>query len=194
MPRNAQLHRNLHDLPLKERRALDREYQKAWYEHVAALPGIKGKSVLDVGAGSGYGIPILAAGGASRVHGIDPLPAGHGVSPTPIEEIGTRSFDWVVAMDVIEHVEDDEDFLAQLVRVAETVFFSTPNWNCSRCTNPFHVREYTPAELRTLLLDYDDLCRRVWLGDARWNIVEVKGIDDAELRNNFGVLLSPEKA
>src|SRR5207248_2271964 len=33
----------------------------------------------------------------------------------------------------------------------EGFFLTTPNWTCSRCVWPFHLREYTPREFRLLL-------------------------------------------
>jgi SAM-dependent methyltransferase len=118
-------------------------------------------SVLDVGAGTGYGLEILAAAGAAPSFGIDPLPLREYISPIPVAACASKSYDVVVACDVIEHVEDDRAFLADLLRVARKfVFLSTPNWNYSRAKNEYHAREYTPWEL----LDLVAACRAttVW--------------------------------
>ena len=137
-------------LPLDERlKELD-HCQDYWYELAAQYA--KGLSVIDVGAGTGCGLPILSAGGASKVVGIDPLPAGPGVQIGTPESVADSSFDVAVAMDVIEHVEDDAAFLGHLLRIARrAVFVSTPNWDRFRCTNRFHFREYTAGELSALL-------------------------------------------
>jgi len=59
-----------------------------------------------------------------------------------------KVFDTVVCIDVIEHIEKDLTFVKDLMRVARRqVLVSTPNWTASRCHWPYHVREYTPAEL-----------------------------------------------
>ncbi len=66
-------------------------------------------------------------------------------------DIADGTFDVVTAFDVLEHVDDDEAFLAELVRIARTaVVITTPNVWVSKCVNRFHVREYSPP----VLLDY----------------------------------------
>ena len=125
------------------------QYQAHWYRHVSSM--VRGKSILDIGTGSGYGLTILREGEATEVEGfhVAELP---GVKKATIQDYADRSFDWVSAIDVVEHVEGDREFFRQLLRVArEAVFVSTPNWNVSHARNPYHVREYTPKELRDLL-------------------------------------------
>ena len=164
MPRRDGGYRDLHRLPLEERLRHACGYQAHWYRHAAQWAA--GREVLDVGAGDGYGMDILRAAGAARVVGIDPMPLREDVLPTPIENIADRSYDLVIACDVIEHVEDDRGFLADLLRCARVgVFVSTPNWTASRCVNEFHVREYTAEELVALLAG---LKHEAWTsGDAR---------------------------
>ena len=169
---------------MKERLLNDGRFQAHWYEHVARM-GYTGH-VLDVGAGSGYGMEILGLGMWPR--GIDPMPTCPRVSPCRIEDEKDNSSDVVVSMDVIEHVEDDDGFLRQLLRVASwSVFFSTPNYNVTECANVFHIREYTPAELRDLLggLNY-----QVWVSDAGCIVEPRASIEDGETAPNFGILVS----
>lgn len=126
--------------------------QMGWYEYAAAHL-VAGKSVLDVGCGLGLGLDVLART-ASSAHGqdLDPRLARPDVTIGHIEGFADKSFDVVTCIDVIEHVEPDAEFVRQIGRIArETVFVSTPNWTLSRCTWEFHVREYTPRHLRTLL-------------------------------------------
>ena len=150
MPRNAQPPEHLEELPVAERKALSFNHQEHWYLLLSSL--CRGRRVLDVGAGTGYGLPILRSSGASSVLGIDLLPAGEDVQRLDVSDLRSKSFDLVCSMDVIEHVEDDKGFLTELLRVAtDFVFFATPNWNVWGCTNKYHVREYTPAELVELL-------------------------------------------
>ena len=182
--------RRMELLPLDERLANDAAFQAPWYRLVATMAA--GKRVLDVGAGTGYGAVLLRAGGVAEVLGIDPLPAGAGVVSTPLADIPSGSWDWAVAMDVIEHVQEDLPFLRDLMRVArERVFFSTPNWTRSRCANEFHVREYTPAELRALLsAAAPGAPWQAWIGDDDWTLTPLGAeLHDDEARANFGVLL-----
>lgn len=188
MPRNAGPVRDLHLLPLDERKAQPDRCQERWYRWIAAR--YAGKRVLDVGAGTGYGLPILRSAGA-EAEGFDLLPAGDGVSLGRIEDYADRTWDVVVALDVLEHVEADGAFLRQLLRVAkEEVFFSTPNWRQWGCTNAFHVREYDPPELRALL----GATNLPWLA---WGINQNPALDpwqtflpDSESASVFGVTIS----
>lgn len=150
MPRREKPVVHMERLTPETRAMLPNECQRYWYEFVANY--VRGLSVLDVGAGTGYGIPLLAAGGASSVGGIDLLPAGPGVVLRDVADVPDGSCDVATCLDVLEHVEDDAAFLGHLLRVSRlAVFFSTPNWDRFHCVNPFHVREYTADELRALL-------------------------------------------
>lgn len=126
--------------------------QLPWYEY-AARNLVAGKTVLDVGCGLGLGLEILART-ASEVTGqdLDARLARPNVRICQLEEIADKSFDLITCIDVIEHVEDDSNFVVQLGRIArERIFVSTPNWAITRCQWPYHIREYTPRQLRDLL-------------------------------------------
>lgn len=177
-------------LSIPERRLHDREYQLHWYKHASQF--VKGKWVLDAGAGSGYGLMVFREAGAAFAAGFDPLPLSEDVQQGIIEAYDNASFDIVTAMDVIEHIEDDVSFLRNLLRVArECVFLSTPNWNVSKACNPFHAREYTPLELAALLQTHaSGWTPTLWVSDAALAIERRDRFDPEEPWNNFGVLLS----
>ncbi len=64
------------------------------------------------------------------------------------------AFDCVVAVEVLEHVERDADFVREVRRVLKTdgVFLmTTPNGDFVRNTNPDHKRHYTRQQLSDLL-------------------------------------------
>lgn len=130
--------------------------QMAWYGFVAEI--VEGQSVLDVGCGSGEGLKLLAAR-ATYARGIDlderlQRPDVN-VEIKSVADMPDKSFDVVVCFDVIEHVEQDRAFLAELFRVARSaVFVSTPNYAISFNRNPYHVREYTPYEFERLFDGY----------------------------------------
>lgn len=72
-----------------------------------------------------------------------------------------ESYDAVVCIEVIEHVEDDETFVKNISKVIRTngwVYFTTPNGdyikNEGPNKNPDHVRHYTRSELKSLLEKY----------------------------------------
>jgi len=125
--------------------------QRGWYQW--ATRHIVGSSVLDAGCGLGYGLDILAQSGADvQGQDLDPrLATSSRVTIAPLSAFRSKSFDVVVSIDVLEHIDDDGGFVAELARIGRRrLIVSTPNWTASRCQWPYHVREYTPAELRAL--------------------------------------------
>lgn len=181
MPERIGLWRRLEELSIEDRLAQHGAYQAHWYRLVAAR--VARLSVLDVGAADGYGLDILRVGGAGLVEGIDPLPLRDDVQRTPLSAIASRAYDVAVACDVIEHVEDDRAFLADLLRVARRgVFLSTPNYDVSMCANPFHRREYTPDELARLLAG---LRLEAWTSAEDCIPASIADLTDAA--SNFGI-------
>lgn len=132
-------------------------------------------TVLDAGCGEGYGLPRLRAAGGERVIGVDldPDTVSHarGRYAATDEQVEVLQGDLTelpladgevavcVSLQVIEHLDDVGRYLHELRRVTArhgTVAVSTPN----RLTftpggdtpvNPFHVREFSPDELRAEL-------------------------------------------
>lgn len=126
--------------------------QFGWHLFVGNL--YKNKRILDVGAGLGLSKSRLGVNGNS-VTLQDPAPSLPCDITSPVEDIMDGSFDVVTAFDVLEHVEKDVEFVAQLVRIArEKVVFTTPNYNISKNGNPCHVREYTPEQIVELVKPY----------------------------------------
>jgi SAM-dependent methyltransferase len=126
--------------------------QMGWYAFIAEIA--RGQSVLDVGCGSGEGLKLLSAT-ASHALGIDLDARLHrpdvSVEIKSVTDVPDKSFDVVVCLDVIEHVEADRAFLDELFRVArKAVFVTTPNYAMTFNRNPYHVREYTPWQFARL--------------------------------------------
>ncbi len=195
MPRNKKPYKNLHDLTVDVRAGHIHGNQLHWYRAISKW--ITDKTVLDVGAARGDGMIEMMMGGAQLCYGIDPLPINSWVQKTTLDDYfwdgGAKknSYDVIVAMDVVEHVEFDNLFIAQMIYLAkEYVFFTTPNWNKSHCSNPYHIREYTPKELSRLLhgLDY----RLLKSGD-NLNIEEITELKPDDSFGNFGVLIKVSK-
>lgn len=129
------------------------------YHEAAGL--ISGR-VLEIGTGSGYGVEVLAPR-AARFVTIDKhapaeidLPANTEflrakVPPLPFAD---GSFDCAVSFQVIEHIRHDRAFVSEVRRVLRPggrFILTTPNRSMSLTRNPWHVREYTAAELAQLL-------------------------------------------
>jgi len=125
--------------------------ETAWYRFASQF--CRGKTVLDAGCGLCSGLDILKQA-AQRAHGqdLDSRLKRDDVTIGGLENIPSKSFDVVVSMDVVEHVEDDKTFVQHLGRIArEKLFITTPNWSVTRCTWPYHLREYTTQEFEELL-------------------------------------------
>jgi SAM-dependent methyltransferase len=64
------------------------------------------------------------------------------------------SFDYALAVEVLEHVDEDEAFVHQVHRVLKpggVFLMTTPNGDAVANTNPDHRRHYTREQLRRLL-------------------------------------------
>lgn len=74
------------------------------------------------------------------------------------------AFDFVLSVEVLEHVEEDDLFVSNVARVLRPggiFFMTTPNGDFVRNTNPDHKRHYRKADLEALLARHFDQVR-VW--------------------------------
>ena len=81
-------------------------------------------SVLDVGCGLGKGTDILRRT-ALNADGqdLDSQLSAIGAISKPLAEFPEKSYDIVVSIEVVEHVEDPKEFILQLARIARKGFF-----------------------------------------------------------------------
>jgi SAM-dependent methyltransferase len=146
--------------------AYEHLHRYAWASTLA-----KGKSVLDLASGEGYGSNMLSAE-ASVVVGIeiDEQAVRHAaakylrpnlkfiqgsITRIPLEE---KSFDLIVCFEAIEHIEEHEQLLCEVKRLLKPdglLLVSTPNKTVYSHPeaehNPFHVKELTFDEFNGLL-------------------------------------------
>lgn len=137
-------------------------FQRSLLAYHAAAERIGGQ-VLEIGTGAGYGIEVVAPRAESFITVDKFLPAA-GI--TQLENVEFRqatvpplpfaanSFDYVISFQVIEHVERDIELVREVKRVLRPggrFILTTPNARMSLTRNPWHVREYTPDQLRNIL-------------------------------------------
>ena len=130
----------------------------AYYKAAELVSG----DVLEIGTGMGYGVEVIAPA-ADKYVTIDkscaynvelPANAEFRQMTVPPLDFADESFDYVISFQVIEHIKNDTEFVAEVSRVLRKggkFIVSTPNAPMSLTRNPWHVREYTAEKLKKLL-------------------------------------------
>lgn len=172
----------MHLEPTGERMIVD-AYQSSPQEHLIYLMHMatyryaegftRGKRVLDFGAGSGYGTSMIAAS-ATKVIGVDVAEdavafanARYASDNLSFQQVHSgealpfadASFDVVLSFQVFEHVEHEQQYLAEISRVLDeggililvTPDRSTRLFAFQQPWNRWHLREYSEAALRQQL-------------------------------------------
>jgi SAM-dependent methyltransferase len=143
-----------------------------YHRYLWARPLVAGRRVLDLGSGEGFGAALLAKV-AAHVTGVDvdQRTVEHSranyaasnldflvASATDLSAFADGAFDAVVAFEMIEHVAEHEQVLAEIARVLAPgglLVMSTPERRAYSedrdFSNPFHARELTQAEFTDLL-------------------------------------------
>ena len=160
-----------------ERTIPDLDIENYWFRRHEVVyqrlaPRCAGREVLEAGCGEGYGADLIAGVARrvvavdydeaavvhvrSRYPGVEVMRANLAALPLP-----DASVDIVVNFQVIEHLWDQGQFVAECARVLRPsglLMVSTPNritFSPGRDTpiNPFHTRELNADELTQLLVD-----------------------------------------
>jgi SAM-dependent methyltransferase len=155
-----------------ERMVPERAGGRTFWEHISryrfAREFVKGKRVLDIACGEGYGAAALVRAGARSVIGIDlsgevcaQARSKYGIDARPGDAqaipLPDRSVDLVVSFETIEHVADPAAFLGECARVLVsegTLIVSTPNrpvYSGLDHQNPFHVIEFNEHDFIRLI-------------------------------------------
>jgi SAM-dependent methyltransferase len=184
------------------------------YEHLHryayAATFVKGKRVLDLASGEGYGSKMMSDAGALSVTGIDiddkaieHAQSRYGsanvqflkgsISAVPITD--DHSFDVIVCFEAIEHIQDHDQLLQEVKRLLRPdglFIVSTPNkltyHDEARDENPFHMKELYFDEFQKLLTTYfgnvSFLGQRTHPSSSIWPIdtVNVSAIEDVVIR------------
>jgi SAM-dependent methyltransferase len=143
-----------------------RRHEAGYRWAVEALGDRSRGTIVEAGVGEGYGAAMLARAGAGQVLGLDldlptlrHLRATHaGIAAARANlvalPLGDRTVDVVVSAQTLEHLWDQDRFVAECARVlrpAGRLLLSTPNRPTFPPGNPFHSRELDRAELADLV-------------------------------------------
>jgi len=180
------------------------------YEHLHrycfASRFVKGKKVLDLGCGEGYGSDILSEL-AENVIGID-------IDEKAIEHASSKyvkknlkfirgsafevpiksenSFDVIICFEILEHVEEHNKLLSEVKRLLKAdgvLVISTPNKKVysdeANYKNPFHKKELYFSEFKELLKAYLNhvyfFGQRVYAGSRLCSLARVNDISEEYL-------------
>ncbi|MEU6133216.1 glycosyltransferase [Saccharopolyspora sp. NPDC047091] len=144
-----------------------------YHRYALAARFVRGKRVLDLACGEGYGAALLAAEGAEVVGlDVDPATVEHATRSYGSRDVSFRTgsitdpdaladekpFDVVVCFEAIEHVAEHDAVLALVRSRLEPgglFLVSTPDTDVYQHEhgndNPFHVKELTGPEFESLL-------------------------------------------
>lgn len=127
------------------------------------LPYVLSGQVLEIGSGCGYGLPYLSQS-ADMVISLDKCERisrqvmdnlGNIVfmkyTLPPLLSLPSNHFDAIVCYQFIEHIREDVTLLKDILRVLKPngrLYLSTPNSMMTLSRNPWHIREYTPLQLK----------------------------------------------
>jgi len=149
-----------------EPRFAEKMYQEHLVRYAFAAQFVKGKRVLDVGCGVGYGSHFLAENGAESVLAFDlsSETIEHArefyAHPNLIFEVASATdfdfgicFDVVTCFELIEHVDEQQAVIHCIRRALKddgVLIISTPRALEAKRTH-FHTREFSEPEFRGLL-------------------------------------------
>jgi SAM-dependent methyltransferase len=150
-----------------ERMVPDKADLPTFWEHIYryrfASRFVRGKAVLDIACGEGYGTAALLKAGATKVTGVDISQEAcdyankkYGIETklgsAEAIPLGNASVDMVVSFETIEHVTNPAVFLDECLRILRPngqLVISTPNrdaYHKIAPQNPFHCSELSHAE------------------------------------------------
>jgi len=143
-------------------------HQRLYFPYEEAAKIVSG-SVLELGCGWGRGVEKLIKA-SENYTGLDknaklinklsnkyPKYSFATANFPDLSDYKDNTFDFVVTFQVIEHIQDDKEFLKEAHRVLKSggkIILTTVNKSYSLSRNPWHIREYNTKELKDLMENY----------------------------------------
>jgi SAM-dependent methyltransferase len=143
-------------------------HQRLYFPYEEASKVVHGK-VIELGCGWGRGVERLISV-SNHYTGLDknkglinalqqkyPKSYFNTADFPELSEFKNDSFDLVITFQVIEHIQNDDEFLKEAKRILKPggkIILTTVNKNYSLSRNPWHIREYSTKELRELMGKY----------------------------------------
>ncbi len=140
------------------------------YRYRFALNYVKGKSVLDIASGEGYGTAALSKAGVKEIIGIDISEEAcrHAAKKYGLDyqtgdaqaiQLQPNSLDTIISFETIEHLEFPGLFLKECARILRSdgkLIFSTPNAISAlvKRDNEFHKHLFSIGDLNELIGDH----------------------------------------
>ena len=150
---------------------MDEEIMKEhWARYNYVIPLAKGKRILDIACGSGYGADLLSGtarwvvGGDNESEAVKYSQSHYrrsnlhfGVMDVRDIPICDRSIDIITSFETLEHFIEGEQFLQEIIRLLSddgTLFISTPFGG--PVGNPYHVAYYQRGTIKAILHSFFD--------------------------------------
>lgn len=171
-------------------------YQRTFKAYQIVSELISG-DVLEIGCGEGYAIELIK----SKVHSLTLIDKSkHSLANIkelhpdvktinnkipPLDQIDNDTFDFIISFQVIEHIKNYELYLQEIHRVLKPggkAYISTPNKIHTIARNPWHYKEFSEDEMKTVAEKYFQEATIMGI-DANENSKEYYAVNNKSVSN-----------